>query len=315
MPRAGTTWLCRSLNQHPDVASFGETMFWGNAYVRPGRDGRYEARSLQKVRDQLLAKPFESTIAIPGPGALARVSAEDLPALISRGFDDLPPHSTPADAFLSVVGAVARAEGKPAWVEKTPHHIFYADRILEQLPTARFVVMVREPYSFMLSYKHQPGYLRTAVSRRRFERRYHPLACALVWRNSWRAARRLAHARPDRTLIVRMEDVEADPGGVMRKVQSFFELEEHAAVCGVADRINSSFDDGQRPALSDSDVAWMNLAAGREIEAANYRLLRQPNRTHALWKSLLELPGWSLRIHQDLRARTSTPLLRHLWRV
>jgi hypothetical protein len=33
LPRAGTTWMCRSLNEHPDAVAFGDTMFWGDKPV------------------------------------------------------------------------------------------------------------------------------------------------------------------------------------------------------------------------------------------------------------------------------------------
>ena len=56
MPRAGTTFLVRSLNQHPRVVSFGESRFWGNDWVEPGPDG-YDRAQLETVIERLAANP------------------------------------------------------------------------------------------------------------------------------------------------------------------------------------------------------------------------------------------------------------------
>lgn len=314
MPRSGTTWLCRSLNQHPDVAAFGETMFWGKAYIQPDHEGRYDARALQRAREALLAKPLETSIAMAGPGRLKRVFSEDLPRIIGESFAAMPPAPRPGEVFARIAADLAQAEGKTAWVEKTPHHIFHVGRILEQFPDARIIVTLREPYGFMLSYKHQPGYQRTAASRRRFERRYHPLACALIWRNSWWAARRLIASRPEQVMIVRTEEIESRPAKVLQEVQVFLGLRIDPEVVGLPERVNSSFDPGPRPVLTDGDVAWMNLIAGRAIQSAGYRKLPWSRRSRKVWSSILDLPLWCLRMHDDLKSTTAGPLHRYLWR-
>ena len=40
-------------------------------------------------------------------------------------------------------------------VEKTPHHVRHVDRIRRHVPDARFVIMIRGPEEFLLSYKHK----------------------------------------------------------------------------------------------------------------------------------------------------------------
>jgi len=50
MARSGTTWLGRTLAEHPEVAVFGESSFFGRLYVPPGPDGMYGDRELARVR-------------------------------------------------------------------------------------------------------------------------------------------------------------------------------------------------------------------------------------------------------------------------
>src|SRR5437016_163449 len=127
MPRTGTTWLCQSLNQHPDLAGFGETMFWGKSYIPPDKKGHYDSQSLQKTKASLLAKPFETTIAIPGPGGMKHVGLPELSRILEKTFEDLS-NLGPGEVFQSFADAIARTEGKTQWVEKTPHHLLYAQR-------------------------------------------------------------------------------------------------------------------------------------------------------------------------------------------
>lgn len=314
MPRAGTTWLCHSLNEHRDVAAFGESMFWGKSYVPPEAHGCYDQVSLDRVKASLLAKAFESTLAIPGPGRMKCIARADLPRLLEASFARLGQRAAPSEVFLNIACAIARAEGKTHWVEKTPHHLLYAKQILQDLPVARFVVMIREPYSFMLSYKHQRGHENTSASRERFSRRYHPLGGALVWRNSWRAALNMTRTTPGQTLIVRMEEVEASPLDVMRRVQSFFSLPEDPNLRGAPCKINSAFEHGSKPELSDADIAWMNLIAGDSISEAGYQALPRPNDAHEIWRSVFDLPAWSVRLLRDMRQTTAGSVRRHLWR-
>jgi hypothetical protein len=314
MPRASTTWLCRSINEHKDITGFGETMFWGKAFIPPNAEGYYDEESLHRVKDSLLAKPFESTLAFPGPGGMRHIGRKDLPGILDQAFQDCNDRPTPAEIFLKVALAIAAAEGKKHWVEKTPHHLLYTHRILQHLTSALFVVVIREPYSFMLSYKHQKGHENSSASRQRFTSRYHPLGCALVWRNSWLAAQKLSKERPEQTLFVRMEDVEENSTEVMRKVQQFFLLPEDPGVYGVPSKVNSAFADGSRPELTDADIAWMNLIAGKAITDAGYPKLPRPKFSYSLYRSLFDLPAWSLRWLRDMRRTTEDSVLQHLWR-
>jgi hypothetical protein len=313
LPRAGTTWMCRSLNRHPDAAAFGETMFWGKAFVAPGANGRHDAVSLERAKQSLRSKPLESTLAIAGPGGLG-VSREQLNVIMDRAFFELPSQPTPAEVFACAARAIAAAEGKTQWVEKTPHHLLYASRILEYFPDARFVVMMREPYSFLRSYKHQAGHDKSAASRKRFAERYHPVGGAFVWKNSWRAAQALLASAPDNALLVRLEEVESNPAEVMSRVLAFLDLRPVDTPLGISSRINSAFEQESGPPLTDADIAWMNLIAEQDIHSAGYTSTLEPRTAAPLSRSATALPLWALRTIWDLRQTTTGSIVHHALR-
>jgi hypothetical protein len=247
---------------------------------------------------------------------MKRLSRARIDEIIAAELRALAPRPTPGEAFAGLCAGIARADGKLHWVEKTPHHLLYAARISKHLPGAKFVVMVREPYAFLRSYKHQAGHEKTAESRQRFASRYHPIAGALVWRNSWRAAERLMRSAPERALLVRLEDVEKDAPAVLRRVLSFLEVDALAGDAPARAKVNSAFDSdaAPRPALSDADVAWMNFLAARDIAAAGYSIRSWRGNIAAVGRSIASLPAWLWRAARDLKCTTSGSVVRHALR-
>ena len=49
MSRGGTTWLGHCLNQHPEVAVFGESLYWGRNYIEPAHNGKYTIEQINQV--------------------------------------------------------------------------------------------------------------------------------------------------------------------------------------------------------------------------------------------------------------------------
>ena len=150
MPRAATTWMCKCLNEHPDACAFGETLFWGRQYVRPGHGGEHTPEEIERIEQRLASGHCVREMAGVGPGSLRHVTPECFGALLRDAWGPLRRGAAPGELFAALCRSVADAEGKRLAVEKTPHHLNWIDRISEALPGARFVVMVREPYGFML---------------------------------------------------------------------------------------------------------------------------------------------------------------------
>jgi hypothetical protein len=311
MSRAGTTWLSKCLNEQPDAAVFGETAYWGRGFVPPRADGSYGPEELRRVRQWLKTATWIIGLVGQGPGMLRRLTLQNLPDFIDQVMDDVQPPVTPAELYRLLCERVGRFEGKPIVIEKTPHHVNWIDRITAALPESRFVVMVRDPYSFMLSYKHQ-GDRKAEPVRQKYRLRIHPFGCAMVWRTFMRAAQAAVKRHPDRTLLVRFEDITRDPAGQLARVQTFLGLERAA----VTDRIppdNTSFPQGHRPELTDADLFWMRALAGRDVRACGQALRRPRFGWPVLW-SILTAPVWAVRNAIDMRRIIAGPSWRYLWR-
>jgi hypothetical protein len=272
MPRAASTWLMRSLNTHPQVVAFGETMFWGRAFVKPDGTGKYRKKHLELVSKILKDNSMETVVAnIDGniePGFLRNIRFGDIPSLVDSTVKNLVPPVSPGDVFLGFAGEIAKAEGKSRWVEKTPHHINWTDRIVDNLGESRFVILVREPYSFMLSYKNQRGWKGQSVEL--FSKLYHPIGCSVIYRTYARQANRVKNKNPHNAIIVRHEDIASDPLSALNQVGDFFQLKKVNNFVGIKGNVFSSEYFKDMSDLTPVDVFWMNIIAGKSIRDLGY---------------------------------------------
>lgn len=312
MSRAATTWMCKCLNEHPQVAAFGESLFWGRRFLPPEGDGRYTPAQLEALYDFHKGGTMIHAVVGEGPGNLRRLNRENLPERLREAFDRAGERPTPAELFIAICDMVAEAEEKPMVVEKTPHHLRWIDRIEAALPGSRYIVMIREPYGFMLSYKHQGDRKREEV-RRRFRRRWHPFACALVWRSYMKAMDAAAARHGDQTLVVHFGDVQSNPGDVLDRVQRFLGVDV-TDLTGAVPKDNTSFV-GVRPTLAPEDYFWLNLVAGRIMK--RHGIGRQTGRfapVRTFWSVCL-LPRWAVLNLIDMSRLTSGSVLGYLRRA
>ena len=285
MSRAGTTWMSEALHAHPDAAVFGESAFWGRRWTAPGPDGRYDAEGLRQVRERVGAANMHSTPVNKASGGV--------PVLfqgVMDEFEAVGARPTPREVFDALAAAVGRAEGARFVIEKTPHHVNWLGRIRGAYPNARFVAMTRDPYGFMQSYKHQ-GDRKGGPVRERFQARYHPIGCALVYRRSLLSVLDAVEA-PD-VFRVDLAEVRRTPTAALAEVLTFLGLD--AAPTEVAPT-NTSFPDGTRPGLDPADVFWMNRIAGPVAERAGYALQPSGASVAAVARSAAALPAWALRL-------------------
>ena len=309
MPRAATSWLGRCFNEHPQTAVFGESSFWGRRYLAPGPGGTYDGTRLQRALRELEAGSMLGYGRQAGLGSLKNVNIASFPGLLEEAFEDVSEPLSPAAVYLRVTGSIARAEGKRWAIEKTPHHLNWIDRIVAALPQAKLVVMVRDPYGLMLSYKHQGE----GRPHRRNPHRYHPFGCALVWRRYMQAAEAAVGRYPEHTLLVRFDELKSDPQTVLDNVQRFWGLDP----VDLASRVppwNTSFPSGRRPDLGGEDLFWMNLLNRRLMRRCHFDLRRVPFRPRRIIGSFLAIPLWAARNLVILHRQTAGSVWRYLWR-
>lgn len=260
MSRSGTSWLARSLNEHPDVTVIGETAYWGRQYVAPKGDS-YSADDYTRLQEA-----YRDPLQLTEIERLEDGGAEFFREVARRGRER-GEELSPGEFFQLVTSRIAEIAGTSLVVEKTPHHVHWLDRIVEGLPDVRFVVCLRDPYDFLVSYKHQ-GDRKPEPVREMFQDLYHPIVTAVVARRYLRTILDVADRFPEQSRLVRLEDVKEDSEAVLKEVQQFVDLEPVAEL-DVGPQ-ETSFPAGGRPELKAAEVFWLNTVAGRAIIEAGY---------------------------------------------
>jgi hypothetical protein len=287
-PRAGTTAMIRALSQDPQVAAFGETLFWGRFWVEPDSQGRLDRSSIDRIANEFLTLKLDPA----GDDGLWESRTTPIPAL-AESLRSAPDASTPAEVFRELTSQVLNLTGRRYWVEKTPHHMMHLDRILHWMPGSRFVVMLRDPVSFLQSYKQQ-GDRKPPEIRRQFHRLYHPAAASMVARRTFEAAHRVAQR--DEVLIVPIEQLQSAPEEWMSRVRRHLRLPEFRDTQFARD--NSSFADGQiamRP-LTSAEKAWLRRLVASPAASLGFNLRDTlPSAPIAWLLSVATLPWWAIR--------------------
>jgi hypothetical protein len=302
MPRAGTTFVVQRLNEHPAIAAFGESRFWGNDWIEPDDGDAYGASGLAQVRAKLVANPLDTNVGELGPepdrsGWMNHLGRPELAALVADTIDGISPPADPGTVFVAYASAIAGAEGKQVAVEKTPHHVRHVDRIRRHLPDARFVIMIRGPEEFLLSYKHK-GDTKPDEIRARAELRWQSVGVSLLWRSYLRHSSAAAERLGEAGLLVRNEDLDADPAGVLDAIQRHLGVDvvDLAGPCAdeAAARANSSFA-GDRPRLAPAEQEWCRRLAGRDAEAAGYGIEPVQASVAAMAREGVGVVPWAVR--------------------
>lgn len=307
MSRGGTTWIGNCLNEHPNVAVFGESLFWGRNYIVPtGEEGCYTKGEVKRVLS-LLA---QSCVAFlnENSGQLKNIKKTQWHDIINT-IDVV--ECTPAELFRKVCLKISDEEKVEYVIEKTPHHLNWIPRIVEAYPGTKLVVMVREAYGFMLSYKHQ-GDRKSKEVKAQFKALYHPIACAFIWRRYMLSALEMRTRFPKQTHVVEFDDLRNKSEVCWQNVLSFWGI-EYAPLIKVEGR-NSSFV-ANRKTLSPVDVFWMNLVAGRVMRRGGYVKKKSSAGLGAISFSVLQLIPWSCRAVFLLKSRVPGGMIKYFLRI
>ena len=304
MSRSGTTWISDRLNSFDKVVVIGETAFWGRLYIEPEDRMAYSEKEASIAFDSLCGRADKI-------GLIYRnLNKKELEKRKDKVLGSLDYPVTPCRLYDAFIDTVNFIEGTEVCIEKTPHHINWIDRIIASCPESKIIVMKREPYGFMLSYKHQ-GDRKPERTRKAFKRRYHPAACAIVWRGYMRSIWKYSERYPDSLLVIDNEEIAKDPVHTVKKAAEFLNIPVDGESITDAERINSSFQQRGRKKLSGADVFWMNLLAAKEIV---YYGVREQKVLYdiSVVKSFLDLPAWAVINMIDMKRIVKGSLFKYL---
>lgn len=183
--RSGTTWLQIMLNGHPDIACRGE--------------GHFVDHLIPKMDE--LFDDYRATI-----GAFNKSYFKD-----TDGFP------TPTDAHQAFIKRISIAmfmadfdpdRVQPVYGEKTPGNVRQLDTLIELFPNARFVFIIRDGRDVAVSLWHH-GRRKGAPNRPPLGEFTKGLAAS--WRNDIKLLTAFRDRYPNRTHIVRYEDLHTTP--------------------------------------------------------------------------------------------------------
>ncbi|MGH9941825.1 MAG: sulfotransferase family protein [Pyrinomonadaceae bacterium] len=305
---SGTTLLLKILGRHSTVfAGGGETKFFEclpmirHAYPDLANDEtlrRYVAFVLGIVERGFRMDPAAAQGDTNGRATLDDGQFAELFAQAQRQRDY-------TAIFRLASDHLARLAGKGRWLEKTPTHVLQIDQIIDSVPGALFVEIVRDPRDVLASKKTRRASVwasdRFAPEQRSFkhlEKAYDPLWDSLSWKSAVRAGHGAQRRHAGRVFSLRYEDLVAAPEQHVRAVCEFLGLEFEPGMLQVAAR-NSA----ERGEVTGEGIAAD--AVGR------WRRTLTPAET-ALCQSLLKAELDRLeyaRVDTDLAARARMPAL------
>jgi hypothetical protein len=204
-PRSGTTWVDGILNRHPLVVGGRESHLYPTVRASIGREGPRSVAAWARLlygleRGARLHRGAGPHHYVDRP-TLARLAA----GVLAEGSHD----AEVSDRLIAAVfAAYFQAHGGTpdhVLVEKTPIHIFYAERILSTFPDARLVEVVRDGRDVCVSMQMRGTRVSGWPTGREGQ--------INLWARSVRAglALRCDPAVRDRVTVVRYEDLKRDP--------------------------------------------------------------------------------------------------------
>ncbi len=197
-PRSGTTLVQRLATELPGVAVPFETHFFTKGLAILAKHGAFPI-SGTALSDALTR--YASLPALADAGLDVDAVVERLHGAATRALDVF-------DAVVTVAAGPHTTLG-----EKTPGHVNWLSRICELRPDLLVIGVVRDPRAVVASRRAVPWSGNSAD------------ALATRWLDSQEHLAASAAARPDRTLVLRYEDVVEDPDTARRSI---------AALLGIA---------------------------------------------------------------------------------
>lgn len=193
--RSGTTWLQIMLNGHPDVACRGEGHFVD--HLIPKIDDLFD--DYRATIGAFNNSYFKDTDGFPTPNDSHRAFIKRLTiAMFMADFDE--------EKINTVYG------------EKTPGNIRHLDTLLSLFPSARFVFIVRDGRDVAVSLWHH-GRRKDSPKRPPLEDLARGLATS--WRSDIKRMTAFRDRYPNRTRLVRYEDLHVTPDKELTKLFEF----------------------------------------------------------------------------------------------
>lgn len=221
--RSGTTMMGRIIGMHPNVFTFGELHFFGQLWSVSDKD-----RHLSKEQTLSLLKRL---ITIQRDGYLRQGNPQRFKDEAMTIFNSLQQLNSirSLDVFNAFLKYETQRNSKSIPCDQTPRNVYYIGDILELLPDARVVNMVRDPRDVLLSQKKKwkrrflgGKYIPMREAFRAWVN-YHPITISKMWNAAINSADK--YKDHERVFQLRFEDLINNPEESIRSVVDFLGLE------------------------------------------------------------------------------------------
>lgn len=241
--RSGTTLIREILNQHPLINVLPETGFYDRLWSARHLLGTPRCRDgLVRWLYYLLFQSYDPAMSVYRP-YLADVIEE---------FTITPP-SDENELFVRFAQILGEKKGKIIHGEKTPRHLLYWRKILEEVPNSRVILMVRDPRAVVASMLKR-GDLASEAWR-----------AAVEWRLFAETTKQIMSSNAGRVKVVLYEELIRDSVSTINSICEFLDIEYHPVMerGGVS---NSSYNAGAPGIFSDSLDRWKIELSKTEIQ-------------------------------------------------
>jgi hypothetical protein len=290
-PRTGTTLVREILTLHPDVHIYDEVHFCERVLDRYGPRPTLSPRAAARAARTLLRETRWC-----GAGDDPHASVQAL--LEAAG----PPPLTYAGLLQGYLETEAAHHGAHIWGDSSPQDVLYLDSLKEWFPSARVIILARDPRAYLASYKN---YVRKGLSS--YHNRYNPFLNAYLWRRYMNSAL-AAESRPWSSDVHRVhyETLVSQPEATVAAICRFLELEFRPEMLSVS-RQNSSYfavqRDYQASGISDQSLGRWRKTLSPAEQWVIERIASDPMRTLGYRPEAGRLPPtqWPALIAMSLR--------------
>ncbi len=233
---SGTSLLQGILRRHPSVFSqMSETSFYQfpHNYMHdyPSLDSNENVHGMITFCANLITKGHGRLLAFGSESLDPNLLSIDELNAIQATLSNSPTHR---EIFPKTFDFLAQRENKQIWVEKTPDHTQQAKRILNELPHAKAIEIVRDARDIFSSKKLREVRLRAKINSGEINARsrallgysdYDPFWNGLAWKSAISAVNAARSHFADRILTIRYEDLTASSESTVKQVCDFIDIE------------------------------------------------------------------------------------------
>ena len=278
MPRSGTTFFLKQLNNIPNVCCFGESLFFGRNFIEPNKNGKYTNKQIDTI--------FQKYLNYNWINKFDSVQQTNYERILKYNFKLLITNSTvgPKEVFLAISDTFKELTKSDIIFEKTPHHIHFYSRIIKYFPEARFILCYRDVFDFIKSNKFQ-GLQYNKDIRNKFKSNYHPLISSLTYRKYHSSINLISDK--NNVIKVNLNDLNHT---MVSTTLNFFNI-KYSVQDLLKDKVNSSFEktsDKRNYKLDSSDLFWIFVILG--YKKPSYNLYDPFNVFKILYSIIILIP-------------------------